>query len=164
MEGLSLFMAIFLHTDIFNKIERFADFADIVIIGRHPGEQRIGADGFGRRLGQVADNNGMVIGTWSLYHQFAQHRGIHIGKFQQLDIGRIFEQGFHQRHQAGDQQRAKEATGKTKASLIKHLDIETAPRNELRGQHHTNIGQRQTPTGLIQAGPLGTVTHPVSPL
>ena len=154
-------MTVLLSADIFNEIQRLADFPDIVVVGGDPGQQRVGADGLRRAFGQVADDDGVMVGARSLDHQFPEHRSIHVGQFQQLDIGGVFEQGFDQGHQPRYQQGTDEAARHGETGLVEQLLIEGPAGQELDGQHHQDIGQGQPHAGLVQGIALTTVPHPV---
>ncbi len=154
-------MFVLLAVHVFHEIERLADLADVVIVGRHPRQQGIGADRFGGGLDQIADDHRMVIGAGRLDHQFAQHRRIHVRQFQQLDVGGVFKEMLHQGDGAGDEHRAKETAGQAEAELVKDLHIEGLAADEVEADDHQHVDQRQMETGAVEGRALLAVAHPV---
>ena len=56
-------------TLVLDERERVRELADVVVVGRDAGDQRIGADRLRGALGQVADHQRVVIGAGSLDQQ-----------------------------------------------------------------------------------------------
>ena len=89
--------------DIFDEIERFFQFSNVVVVGADPCQKGIGGDGFGCSLDQAPDDDAMMIGPGRLKGQVLKEGIVEIGKFQELDIGGIPEETFDDRGQAEHQ-------------------------------------------------------------
>ena len=56
---------------VLDVVLRLVDLSDVVVVGRHPREQGISADGLGRRLREAPDHEAVVVGARRLEHQLA---------------------------------------------------------------------------------------------
>ena len=72
---------------VLDERERVRELADVVVVGRHAGHQRVGADRLGRALGQVADHQRVVVRAGRLDQQPAQERLRRVGQLEQLEDG-----------------------------------------------------------------------------
>ena len=102
---------------VFNKIIRFVDFADIVVVAANFSQKGVGADFRCRGFDQAAHNDRMVVGSRRFDHELAHQRLIEIGQFQQFDIGGVTENDFRQRNQAGSHNAGADAAEKTEGPL-----------------------------------------------
>ncbi len=61
--------------------------ADVVVVGGHAGQQRVGADRLRGPLGQVADHQRVVVGPRRLEEEPPQERLRRVGQLQELEDG-----------------------------------------------------------------------------
>ena len=80
--------------------ERVRELADVVVVGRDAGDQRVGADRLGRALGEVPDHQRVVVRARRLDEQAPQQRLRRIRQLEQLEDGQDPE------HRAQDGERA----------------------------------------------------------
>ena len=59
---------------IFDEVLRFEHFADVVEVTADADEERVGADGLGRRFGQCRHGDAVRIGSRGPFDQFLQER------------------------------------------------------------------------------------------
>ena len=64
---------------------RVGQLADVVVVGRDAGDQRIGADRLGGPLGEVADHERVVVRARRLDQQPAQEWLRRVGQLEQLE-------------------------------------------------------------------------------
>ena len=76
---------------VLHEILRFEHLAQVVIIRADSHKQRVGANGFGRRLGQGSDHKTVVIGARGFYRQSSKNWRIEVGQLQQAYVGCYFE-------------------------------------------------------------------------
>ena len=79
---------------VFDKVGRFADFPDIVIIAADLCEKGVCADFSCCGLDHIPDDNGMMIGSRGFDHELAHEGLVEVGKLQQFDVGCILEKNF----------------------------------------------------------------------
>ena len=70
---------------VLDERERVRQLADVVVIRRHAGKERIRADRFRRPLGEVADHQRMVIGAGRLDEQPSHERLRRVRQLEQLE-------------------------------------------------------------------------------
>ena len=89
---------------VLDEVARLEHLADVVEIGPHAHQQALGADAFGRRLGDRSHVDRVVVGARGAADQLLQQRMGHVAQFQQADIGLHAEQAFDERQQPHHQQ------------------------------------------------------------
>ena len=67
---------------VLDETDRVRELADVVVIGRHAGQERVGTNGLCRALGQVSDHQRVVIGPGRLDEQATEQGLRWIGEFQ----------------------------------------------------------------------------------
>ena len=65
--------------------ERVRELADVVVVGRDARDERVGADGLGRPLGEVADHQRVVVRAGRLEEQPPQQRLRRVRQLEQLE-------------------------------------------------------------------------------
>ena len=69
---------------VLDEHERIGQLADVVIVGRHTGEEGVGADRGRRGLSQVPDHQRVVVSAGRLGQEPAQERLRWVGQLHQL--------------------------------------------------------------------------------
>ena len=85
---------------VLDERARVGQLADVVVVGGHADQQRIGADRLGCPLAEVADHQRVVVRARRLEQQPAQQRLRRIGQLEQLERGREAEDVAEQRERA----------------------------------------------------------------
>ena len=67
---------------IFDKIGRFTDFPDIMIVAADLGEKGVGTDFSRGRFDHIPDDNGMMVGPGGFDHEFAHEGLVQVGQLQ----------------------------------------------------------------------------------
>ncbi len=106
------------------EVGRVPALSDVVVVGAAAREQRVGADGLGRRLHQRAHHDAVVVGAGRVEHQLLERRVVQVGQLQQLEVRRVAEDastsGVSASTSIGQQERRGQAsanTASTSASL-----------------------------------------------
>ena len=63
------------------------DLADIVVVGGYTGEEGVGADHFGGALGEIADDQGVVVCAGGLAHEAAKNGLVGVCQLHELHGG-----------------------------------------------------------------------------
>ena len=87
---------------VLDEVLRLEHLADVVEVAADAGQQRIGADGLGARLGQGRHGHAVRVGAGGAADQFLQERMRAVAQFQQADIGDDGEAAFDERQDAAD--------------------------------------------------------------
>ena len=90
---------------VLDERERVGQLADVVVVGRDAGQERIGADRLGGALGEVADHQRVVVRARRLEQQPAQQRLRRVGQLEQLERGGDAEEVAEDRERADSGQR-----------------------------------------------------------
>ena len=89
---------------VLDEVVGLHQLSDIVVVGTDPQQQRVGADGVGAGLGEVADRQRVLVGPRRLQRQLFEERQVLIRQLEQPDIGRDpehpFEDGQKEGHDA----------------------------------------------------------------
>ena len=85
---------------VLDEVVRLEHLADVVEVAADAGQQRIGADGLGGRLGQRRHRHAVRVGARRAADQFLQERMRAVGQFQQADVGDDAEAAFDERQTA----------------------------------------------------------------
>ena len=106
--GLELVVDVLAAGLVLDERERVRELADVVVVGRDAGQQRVGADRLGGALGEVADHQRVVVRPGRLDEQPAQQRLRRVGQLQQLEHGQDPEHRAEHRERAdrGDRRAA----------------------------------------------------------
>ena len=86
---------------VLDEGERILHLADVVVVGRDPRHQRIGADRLGGPLGEVADHHAVVVGPRRLEQEAAQQPVGRVGELEHLEHGHDPEHVAEHRERAG---------------------------------------------------------------
>ena len=95
-------VGVFLVELVLDKVLRASQFTDIVIIGSHPRQQAVGADGIGGSFHQIAHYDAVAEGTVGFPAEPAQHGMVEIGQLQQGQVGGDTEDDLQYSDQAVD--------------------------------------------------------------
>ena len=90
---------------VLDEGQRVLHLADVVVVGRDAGQQRVGADRLGGPLGEVADHDAVVVRPRRLQQQPAKQPVRRVGELQQLEDGHDPEQVAEHRERADRQRR-----------------------------------------------------------
>ena len=85
---------------VLDERERVRELADVVVVRRHAGHQRIGADRLGGALGEVADHQRVVVRARRLDQEPAQQRLRRVRELEQLEDGQDPEHRSEHRERA----------------------------------------------------------------
>ena len=110
--GRELIMGVGAVHDVFNEVEGVLHFADVMVIGRYPAFNGVGADGFRRRFRQLGDHQAVVEGTRSFHLQPLHQRAVHVRHFQPGNGRNDFKDPFYNRQYAADQHAGQHAYAK----------------------------------------------------
>ena len=80
--GIELVVDVLAAGLVLDERERVRELADVVVVGRHAGQQRIGSDRLGRALRQIADHQRVVVRARRLDEQPPEQR---LGRVRQLE-------------------------------------------------------------------------------
>ena len=155
-------MLVFIAALIFHEIERLGDLADIVVIGAHPGQERVGVDGTGRGLGHGADHHAVVIGARGLQNHLLQEGMIQVGQLQEVDVGGIAENPLHER--AGFPETTRAATNpprKPKRRLNPLSRDIPAVDDQALAENRQDVHQADLGPGFDEGGPILAIAHAV---
>ncbi len=86
--GAELVVPVQLPLLVFNEVFGLDDFPDIVEVGPDPNEQRIRLYGLGGFLGEVPDDEAVVVGARRPDHELAKERMVLIGELKEFHVGR----------------------------------------------------------------------------
>ena len=138
--GIGAIVRVFSHL-IFLEIQRPLQFANIMEVGARARKQRICANFFCCRLGQVGHHNRMVICARSLNKQPTQKRLIGISQLQKLAGRSQIKHGFNHRLKA-NRQHAAEHTANHAPDGVVHHDRQVCGCHQSHCQHHAKVHQR----------------------
>ena len=131
--GLELVVDVLAAGLVLDERERVRELADVVVVGRDAGHQRIGADRLGRALGEVADHQRVVVRPGRLDQQAAQQRLRRVGQLEQLEDGQDPEHRAEHRERPdrGDA-RARRRRGRREPQLEDAAQVARAEQREDR--------------------------------
>ena len=98
--GIELVVDVLAAGLVLDERERVRELADVVVVGRDAGDERVGADRLGRALGQVADHQRVVVRARRLDEQPAQQRLRRVRQLEQLEDGEDPEDRAEHRERA----------------------------------------------------------------
>ena len=120
------------------EVQRALELADIMEIRAGTGQERIGADSFRRRLGQVRHDDGVMIGAGGFHQQTAQQGLIRIGQLQELG-GRRQVEGRLEHRLESDCDQAADHAARHRPHRIGHGVVQIRCRHEAMGQHQRHV-------------------------
>ena len=126
------------------------ELADVVVVCAHSHEQRVRADGLCGGLGDVGDDDRVVIGARRLDHQPAQKRLIGIGQLQQLGGRHQVECSLQQRLNAHADDGGHKAAQRGEERAIEH-GLNIVVRQNAHAQYDTQIAYAHEQAGDEQA-------------
>ena len=85
--GLELVVDVVAAGLVLDERERVRQLADVVVVRRDAGDQRVGADRLGGPLGQVGDHDRVVVRARRLHQQPAQQWLRRVGQLEELERG-----------------------------------------------------------------------------
>ena len=145
--------------------ERVRELADVVVVGRHAGQQRIGADRLRRPLGEVADHQRVVVRAGRLDEQPAQERLRRVRELEQLEDRQDPEQAAEDRERADRRdRRARRRRDRRADELEEAADVVEPEQRERRDDEHVRDGDREAAwTKTCSRSPRRIATIPARP-
>ncbi len=141
---------------VLDEGQRVLHLADVVVVGRHAGEQRVGTDRLRRPLGEVADHDRVVVGPRRLEEQAAQQPVGRVGELQHLEDGEdpehVAQHGEAADRQDHGQGRVDEASQRQLGDAGRIQPFQQAEGNDHRdvdqGQHQAGADEGVQALGL----------------
>ena len=130
------------------------ELADVMIVCAHAHEQRVRSDGLRRGLGNVGDDDRVVIGARRLDHQPAQQRLVGVGQLQQLGGRHQVERGLQQRLDAHADDGGHKAAQRGEERAVEH-GLDVVVRQDAHAQHNAQIAHAHQQAGDEQAHARG---------
>ena len=148
--GIGAVVGIVAHL-VFLEVHGALELAHVVIICADAGQQTVSAHRRRAGLGQVGDDDGVVVGARRFHQQPPQQRLVGIGQFDELGIGGQVEQPLQQRLKADGQHGAEHAAADGPARVGDgRAQIRT--RHQTDGQYDGKIHQRDGEARKQRAG------------
>ena len=142
-----------LEVHVLGEIVRLHQLADIVEIGADTAKGGVRADRFGGGLGEVRDDEAVVVGAGRFDRHPAQERVVQVGRFEPGDVGRDLEEMLEDRERSADQHGGHDAVADGESALdTDHRPIGRGGIEEIERPDEAE-GEREQPDGEPDAKP-----------
>ncbi len=146
---------------IFNEIQWFIYFTDIMVVPADFGKQMIGANFRCCRFHQGPDDDRMMIGARRLDHESSKNRAVQICQFKKGNIRRIAECDFNQGNDAGGHDAGADSAHEAEDPVIEKFGAGQIGLIKINGCNQQNIEQPKLGTGRYKNFAFPAVLDPV---
>ena len=141
-----------LEVHVLREVFRLHQLADVVEIRADAAKRGVRADRFRGRLGQVRDDQAVMISARRFDRHSAQQRMIQIGSFQPGNVGRDLEEMFENRQDAAHDRRGQDPVSDRERALDpEHLSNRSCSAIEKIDRADDPEGHGQKPDGDANA-------------